>query len=203
MLTVIKYQGAEKKHKFNQELFNTNDTNSIHLAIKNFNLKNGLSKRIFDPKSKTHKYSITGPLGKGLGITSKSTGTHFVFAAGIGVLAFIDLIARMILQQLDQLPKGSEKLQDDFHLVFYVSFPSKEGAVCLKLLDSLAKICKKKGIPEKFQLVLRFSNLNMPRWDKTFVFNNLMHYTKVAKTVVDHDFGIKKIWVAGPPLMSE
>jgi len=47
---------------------------------------------------------INGPLGKGLGITPQTSGTHFVFAAGIGVLAFVDLISRMILQQLNQLP---------------------------------------------------------------------------------------------------
>ena len=69
---------------------------------------------------------INGPLGKGLGITPQTSGTHFVFAAGIGVLAFVDLISRMILQQLNQLPKETEKLQDDFHLVFYASFSSKD-----------------------------------------------------------------------------
>lgn len=51
--------------------------------------------------------------------------------------------------------------------------------------------------------MLRFSDQFMPRWDKAFAFNNLMHYTKVANTVVDFDFNIKKVWVCGPPLMSE
>ena len=40
---------------------------------------------------------MTGPLGKGLGISSTTKGTHFAFSAGTGVLVFIDLIARMIL----------------------------------------------------------------------------------------------------------
>ncbi len=43
----------------------------------------------------------------------------------------------------------------------------------------------------------------MPRWDKAFTFNNLLHYTKVSNTVVDADFGIKKVYVCGPPQMSE
>lgn len=57
---------------------------------------------------------ITGPLGKGLGINTSTKGTHFAFSAGTGVLVFVDLIARMILQNLGHLPVEDEKIHEDF-----------------------------------------------------------------------------------------
>ena len=42
-------------------------------------------------------YEITGPMGKGLGLTKDSRGKHLAFAAGTGVLLFVDLVAKMIL----------------------------------------------------------------------------------------------------------
>lgn len=50
-------------------------------------------------------FEIKGPMGKGLGLTTSSTGTHMAFAAGTGVFVFIDLVARIALGLLDVLPK--------------------------------------------------------------------------------------------------
>jgi hypothetical protein len=36
-------------------------------------------------------------MGKGLGLTHESTGDYYAFAAGTGVLVFIDLVARIAL----------------------------------------------------------------------------------------------------------
>ena len=52
------------------------------------------------------EYLLSGPLGKGLGLTPQSKGTHLVFTAGTGVLAFVDLVAKLILQTLDFIPEG-------------------------------------------------------------------------------------------------
>lgn len=42
-------------------------------------------------------YEITGPMGKGLGLTKDSKGKYLAFAAGTGVLVFVDLVAKMLL----------------------------------------------------------------------------------------------------------
>lgn len=42
-------------------------------------------------------YEIKGPMGKGLGLTAESKGKHIAFAAGTGVLVFVDLVARIAL----------------------------------------------------------------------------------------------------------
>ena len=69
-------------------------------------------------------YEIQGPIGKGLGLTSESKGQHLAFSAGTGVLVFIDLVARMLLGQKNLIPK-EQMLNDDFSLVLYVGFESR------------------------------------------------------------------------------
>ena len=83
-------------------------------------------------------YEITGPMGKGLGLTKDSKGSYLAFAAGTGVLVFIDLVAKMILQYLDApFTESEELLHDEFKLVFYASFQNEDEAIALPLLQGL------------------------------------------------------------------
>ena len=63
-------------------------------------------------------------MGKGLGLTKDSKGNHFAFAAGTGVLVFIDLIAKLTLSELDLIPE-KDRLHHQFKLYLYASFQSK------------------------------------------------------------------------------
>ena len=101
-------------------------------------------------------FGITGPLGKGLGITPSSKGVHMMFTAGTGVLPYMDTVAKMILQQLDSLKEGDERFHDDFKLVMFVGFPSKKDSIALPLLYGLEKIVAHKKKPTKFRLFIRF-----------------------------------------------
>ncbi len=76
-------------------------------------------------------------MGKGLGI-SKS-GTHVAFVAGTGVLIFVDLVAFLIRLNLGLLNKEDSNIieKDSFRFVLYVSFPRKEEAVAIELIESL------------------------------------------------------------------
>jgi len=56
-------------------------------------------------------------------------GTYIAFAAGTGVLCFIDLVAHLALKNLEStMPKGgsnNSSINDfEFKLILYVSFPS-------------------------------------------------------------------------------
>jgi hypothetical protein len=42
-------------------------------------------------------FVIKGPMGKGLLLDSTSQGAYFAFAAGTGVLVFVDLVAKLAL----------------------------------------------------------------------------------------------------------
>lgn len=93
---------------FNPELLSDKDVNSIALSIKNYHIPTGISMRIFVTAamgSWIESFMIKGPVGKGLGITRQTHGTHIAFAAGTGVLVFVDLIARMVLTSLNLIPE--------------------------------------------------------------------------------------------------
>lgn len=77
------------------------------LTVKNYEQAKGLSMRIFANAamgSWKESFVIQGPLGKGLGLDANSEGTFVAFAAGTGILVFIDLVARMILTSLNLIP---------------------------------------------------------------------------------------------------
>ena len=188
------------ENKFDSSLLSTKEVNSINLTIKNYNLKSGLSHRFFNDNTAEadahHKqvYQIMGPIGKGLGLTTKSEGTFLAFSAGTGVLVFIDLVAKMLLTLLNApFGEDEEKLHDNFKLVFYASFQNKADSIALPLLNGLQTLAEKRGVAHKFQLNLRFSDEKQPRWDHTFIDAQLEKYQG----------DIKKIWVCGPPLMEE
>jgi len=62
-----------------------------------------MSRKIFEDSDSYSKnnYTIQGPMGKGLGLTPNSRGTHIAFIAGTAVCAFIDLVARILLESLN------------------------------------------------------------------------------------------------------
>ena len=70
--------------------------------------------------------------------------------------------------------------------------------MCLPLVEGLQRICKVNGKPDRFKLTIRFSDNREKRWDKKYVFKQMMHHTKTTQ-----GDNIQKVWVCGPPLMSE
>jgi hypothetical protein len=79
-------------------------------------------------------------MGKGLGLTHESTGDYYAFAAGTGVLVFIDFIARIALSQIG-IVEGLEKLNPDCKLTLFISYANRKEAIALNLLEELAKMC--------------------------------------------------------------
>lgn len=94
----------------------------------------------------------------GLSLGVQPEGTHIAFAAGTGILPFIDLVAHLLLVLVDgkQWNKGtavnsdsrSDLLQgsanrvnpDTFKLVLYTSFLDEEEAVGLELITALQEL---------------------------------------------------------------
>lgn len=83
---------------FDAKLLNSESCNSVNVTVKDYSLQQGIS-RYFSRSSQCN-YSIKGPMGRGLELTSKSKGTHVAFAAGTGILVFVDLVTRLALGQL-------------------------------------------------------------------------------------------------------
>jgi len=71
---------------------------------------NCLSKMIHNGDN---QFSIKGPLGKGLAIPHEANGLYIAFAAGTGVLVFMDLVAHLVRKTLGQTYPGEDKLVGD------------------------------------------------------------------------------------------
>jgi len=54
----------------------------------------------------------------------------------------MDLIVKVLLQELNQLPIDDERLHEKFQLHLYAGFQSREDAISLPVFESLVKICE-------------------------------------------------------------
>ena len=79
--------------------------------------------------------------------------------AGTGVLIFIDLVAYLIRYNLNLLNRNDRELisESNFRFILHVSFPRKEEAVAIEMLEALQSVTQKKGL-NNFELVVRYSN---------------------------------------------
>ena len=114
-------------------------------------------------------------MGKGLNI--QVDGEHIAFAAGTGVLVFIDLVSHLILRILSE-NEGVDVGQftepkinlNGFKFVLYTSFANENEAIGLALVQALKTLCEKHGYSGLFQFVSRISNepSGSQRWNENF-----------------------------------
>lgn len=132
-------------NELDEEIKNNNDKN-LCLTLKGYTQNDGLSKLIHEGVG-TERLQIEGPLGTGLEI--QQTGRHVAFAAGTGILVFIDLVAHLIYRLAGKkLPPHLESSAIDienFQLVLYTSFVNEKEAIALEMIYALEDMCKKIG----------------------------------------------------------
>ena len=120
------------------------------------------------------------------------------------MLTFVDLVAHLALENLGLifLNKNDKNFgdtligdNDNFKFVLFASFSKMSESIAVDLCESLYNYCKQNGY-KNFKYVLRLSqeNLNPDRWDETFISNQINKYDNRI---------IRRIWVCGPPAMSE
>lgn len=110
------------------------------------------------------------------------------------MLVFMDLVAYLLRQNLGLLKEKSLFNGTTFKFVLYASFPSRDDAVGLELLEGLRDITKALGLTN-FYLELRFgSEARGTRWDSEFIIRNIQIWKKE---------GLTKAYVCGPPPMNE
>lgn len=69
------------------------------------------------------EFKIKGPLGRGLNIEKGASGTYVAFAAGTGVLPFMDLVAHLARKKLSLLDDCEERsVAADFTFILFASF---------------------------------------------------------------------------------
>jgi hypothetical protein len=101
---VVKCLKEDNPQIFPKVLLRPTQSNTVNVTIKNYNLTQGLSRMFFNSPENQFQFVIKGPMGKGLGLTPHSKGTYCAFAAGTGILVFVDLIARLALGILGVVP---------------------------------------------------------------------------------------------------
>jgi hypothetical protein len=140
---------------------------SLTVTIKSYISPNGVSQRVHE-NNPDKQFMIMGLMGHGLGI--ETTGSHVAFVAGTGILVFVDLVAYLIRLNLDMVNEDHGVLnKGKFKFILYASFPNRNEAVGLDLVDSLIKLNQKLNL-ENFEAVLRFSNEQKgERWDENFI----------------------------------
>ena len=144
-------------------ILQSNNKDSLYLTVKKYNNKYGLSMFIHHAIGCVKEYGIRqkvevrGPMGTGLDV--QSAGTHVVFAAGTGILVFIDIVAHLILRIL-AVNGGPNMFRDEpeenlidvnnFKLILHTSFATKEDAIGLDLMAALESLCRTYGYSDLF-----------------------------------------------------
>lgn len=172
------------------------ENNSMMFVVKDYDSATGLSHRLHSEHDVN--YEMKGPLGKRLDV--EPTGVYYVFAAGTGVLPFMDLIGQLAFANLGIMNLVTANKHDrinaqEFRLKLYVSFAKRDDAYGLDLMFALQNFCKRANI-HNFDLYLRLSEegLNAGRWEEGFIRTELMNTP--AKDIT-------RIFVSGPPCMNE
>jgi hypothetical protein len=49
-------------------MINEEESDIVNITVKNYNLENGMSQRLFHSEQQRDIYKIKGPMGKGLGL---------------------------------------------------------------------------------------------------------------------------------------
>ena len=93
-------------------------------------------------------FFLKGPMGRGLEM--KNTGLHVAFCAGTGILAFLDLVAHLLMRNIYTTKECFElidlqfhKLKDGFEFHLYVAFEETEKAIGLEICEALERVNQK------------------------------------------------------------
>ena len=149
-------------------MIESDNSRTLALTIKNYTSAYGLSAHVHNNVIMSHgareQFEVKGPLGTGLEL--ETSGTYVVFAAGTGMLVFIDLVAHLILRLIAN--NGEINIFNDkavpmidlnsFKLILYTSFATREEAVGLEMIEALQNACKKYGHNNLFEFHSRISN---------------------------------------------
>ena len=112
------------------------------------------------------------------------------FAAGTGILPFIDLVAHLILRlvanngEINIFEGQTTPMIDinSFKLILYTSFASREEAIGLEMIEALLGACKKYGANNLFEHNSRISNdvSTNPqiRWTEAIIDEKIMKHFK-------------------------
>jgi|688.fasta_scaffold173447_4 hypothetical protein len=140
-------------------------------TVKNYRRESTVSEKFFR-KTGELEFEVKGPMGKGLQV--EKTGVHVAFAAGTGVLTFMDLVAHIAATNLKLNEKlgvnPNDCIGDGFKLVLHVAYKEKTDALGLEMMQRLREFCENNKF-NNFELFVKITKeeINPARWDQAFI----------------------------------
>lgn len=180
----------------------------FYLYIKKYNYHNALSGHIhsFDVNTQTDLI-IRGPIGPGLNLFYNALrGTNIIFAAGTGIIPFIDMIAFAVRYMTYVISKKEHKERENyilkkeksifnkisgnmmnppFRICLFYTNNSYGSSLYMDVIEGLLALDKKYKM-NMFRLYTRYSGGD--RWDSKFIQDNL----KSERGLID------KFYLVGP-----
>lgn len=183
---------------------NENYVKYLSLYIKRYPEKQSLSDYIHNlPLNTQSDLIIRGPLGVGLNLyDNKLTGTHIIFAAGTGVLPFIDLISftlRYVVKKvskerfnnINNIIDPNEPFEDivssTFKLHFFATFAIPQDVIFGDVCEELDRFDRRYNLGV-FRYTKRISSESEKRWDSKFI----------EHTVAANYKNVNKVYLIGP-----
>jgi len=187
------------------------EKSELSLFIKKYNKRNSFTKLVHEldlAKNDRRKFAIEGPMGRGLELTEASKGTHFIFAAGTGILPFLDLFNFMLMKTMRELLKKhgnspflaesinlyneafDQLLDPSFNVILVASFADERDFVGKEIVQKLAELSKKCE-RKVFQAKIRKHNM-----DHIEALGELKFDKKFFETHITSN--MEKIYICGP-----
>ena len=198
----------------------------LSLFIKDYNNSQSLSTTLHvgNKLSTEMEIEIEGPCGKGLGLTRQSKGTNIIFAAGTGIIPFLDLLNYLLcktmclairLKQKNVLNTFNYEKRDDFYglnvfdeqyddvfdptfkIVLIASFQNEEEIIGKEIIEKLAEINFKYPDLVSNKFIAKIHNIK-----SSYIQNVSCHFDReFIKDNMPMDY--EKVFICGAPTFNQ
>jgi len=185
----------------------------LPLVIKTYTVSTAFSFFLSNKETPYAGFSISGPYGLGLGLSHLSEGDHYIFAAGTGILPFLDLFDNLLRKAMYDIVKEKHgvKIANDLNIMdeelaesissklrfhVFLSFRELDDFAGRDIVEKLCEICKKYK-SDLFRATVRVSKAkSLQHVDIT---NDKFDVAFVNKVVDSHG---AKVFICGPPVFN-
>jgi ferredoxin-NADP reductase len=173
---------------------------TLPLIIKNYDFPGAktFSSLVHQSPLGSEGFNIEGPFGHGFGLTAETTGVHTIYAAGTGILPFLDLFDYLLESVLEESNHVVNIFRNGFRLHVYASFINIADFVGLDICEKLTQACTESGFPDAFRLTVKASNTQASEFFKTT--NRDFDTSFISSTF---DTNCQKVFVCGPPKFND
>ena len=199
----------------------------IPFIIRKFESKQTFSHFIFDTEKWIPGFSITGPYGLGLRLSSELKGHHYIFAAGTGILPFCDFLFFLlrfmtyhevknhienqeknmsIIKKHEVIGEGLEHvlINESFRLTIFLAFRNSYDFINLEIMKRLLEISQRDNDSPKINCTVNIKDIGIVL-DPTMRFGQI----KLTHQIFDDQYlesnlkDPEKLYICGSPAFEQ